>query len=166
MKKLVYLTLLAVLTLSFASCKDDDDNEWRDTNEAAFSEIAANPDYSPVTIPGGPSTVYHKVIQSGTGTENPLQTSKVKVYYKGTYYNGSVFDYGTSITDVPAEFALDGVARGFSVALQKMVVGDKWEIWIPWYLGYGSSAYQSIPAYSTLVFEVELLSITQYPSEK
>jgi len=42
-----------------------------------------------------------------------------------------------------------------------MEVGDKWEVWIPWQLGYGSSASGTIPAYTTLVFEIELISIVE-----
>jgi FKBP-type peptidyl-prolyl cis-trans isomerase len=42
-----------------------------------------------------------------------------------------------------------------------MQVGDKWEIWIPWMLGYGETGNNSIPGYTTLVFEIELLEIVE-----
>ena len=50
-------------------------------------------------------------------------------------------------------------AAHWQVALQKMHVGDKWIIYIPYTMGYGNKSVDSIPAYSTLVFEVELLGV-------
>jgi peptidylprolyl isomerase/FKBP-type peptidyl-prolyl cis-trans isomerase FklB len=50
---------------------------------------------------------------------------------------------------------------GFSTALQHMEVGDKWEVWIPWQLGYGAIGQREIKAYSTLVFEIELVDIVR-----
>jgi FKBP-type peptidyl-prolyl cis-trans isomerase len=58
---------------------------------------------------------------------------------------------------------VNGLVRGFNVALQNMVEGDKWKICIPYYLGYGTVSSGSIPAYTTLFFEIELLKINQYP---
>ena len=174
MKKKIFLWMLCLpFMLIFTSCGDDDNTntEWRETNEAAFSAIASNMEYRAVTTPGGPGAVYRKVLKSGNGTESPLSTARVKALYKGSFYDGVVFDSGTSANDVAVyfpsktatNFQNNGVIAGFSIALQNMVVGDKWEVWIPWDLGYGSSGSGSIPAYSTLVFEVELLDIEQYP---
>jgi peptidylprolyl isomerase/FKBP-type peptidyl-prolyl cis-trans isomerase FklB len=56
---------------------------------------------------------------------------------------------------------VNGVVDGFSTALQHMQVGDKWEIWIPWKLGYGESGNNSIQGYTTLVFEIELVAIVE-----
>lgn len=176
MKKKMFLWMLCLpVVLMLASCGKDDDsnNEWRNTNEAAFNKIASGTEYQPVTTPQGPGTIYRKVIKSGTGTESPLSTARVKVYYVGKFYEGTVFDPGSSETGVPAYFpdrtsatyVNNGVISGFSIALQNMVIGDKWEIWIPWDLGYGASTYGSIPGYSTLIFEVELLDFEQYPAE-
>ncbi len=160
------------LVLAFTSCKDDDDNDdtWRNTNEAAFNAVATSTEYQAVTTPEGPGTIYKKVIKSGVGTEKPIFTSTTKVFYKGMYYDKTtVFDPGTSVTGVPVTMPVytgsGGVIAGMSIALQNMVVGDKWEIWIPWDLGYGSVGKSPIPGYTTLVFEVELLSIDQYPYE-
>ena len=59
----------------------------------------------------------------------------------------------------PDALRLSDVIEGWQVALQKMHVGDKWIIYIPYTLGYGNKNTDSIPAYSTLVFEVELLAV-------
>jgi len=173
MKNLLFVLIITALTVSFTACGgDNSSNVWRNANIAAYDSITKVPGYSEILTPTGPTGVYRKVLNSGTGTEYPLQTSNVKVLYEGTYYDGTIFDVGTSQSNAPVEFSLGGqsVVRGFSFALQQMVVGDKWEIWIPYYLGYGSSDYMDpntyqiiCKAYTTLVFQVELVSITQYP---
>jgi len=177
MKNVLNLFIIFTFLLSFSACShNSSDDTWREANTSAYEAITKNPDYKALLTETGPTGVYYKVIQSGTGTEHPLQTSKVKVLYKGTYYDGTVFDAGSSNSDVPVEFSLSGQStiRGFSFAIQQMVVGDKWEIWIPYYLGYGATGYQVtdpytytyqtlIKGYTTLVFEIELASITLYP---
>ncbi|MDR3341038.1 MAG: FKBP-type peptidyl-prolyl cis-trans isomerase [Candidatus Symbiothrix sp.] len=166
------LLTIAVLLLAFASCNDSDnmDNAWQDANTEAYNAITKNPEYKALKTETGPTGVYYKVINSGEGTEHPLQTSSVKVLYKGSYYDGTVFDLGSSLNWVPSEFYLGsgGTIRGFSFALQNMVVGDKWEVWIPYYLGYGATDYYSgytlvMKGNTTLVFDLELVSITQFP---
>jgi FKBP-type peptidyl-prolyl cis-trans isomerase len=177
MKKKLFLWMLCIpLAGVLVSCGKDDNgsNEWRDTNEAAFKDIASNTQYQPVTTPQGPGTIYVKKLQSGPGTESPLSTARVKVHYVGKFYEGTVFDPGSSKDNEPRYFPdrttvkieNNGVISGFSIALQNMVIGDKWEIWIPWDLGYGSIGSGSvIPGYTTLVFEVELLDFIQYPAD-
>jgi len=173
MKNLFFLLTIAALSISFSACnKSDSTTVWKDANVNAYNAMTKTQGYTEIQVATGPSGVYKKVLNSGTGTEHPLQTSKVKVLYQGTYYDGTIFDAGNIQSNAPVEFSLAGqsVVRGFSFALQQMVVGDKWEIWIPYYLGYGSSDYVSpttyqviCKAYTTLVFQVELVSITQYP---
>jgi len=194
MKNLLYLLSLTALIVLFNACKKDNNNDaWREANINAFEAISKNPGFSALQTETGPAGIFYKVIKTGTGTEYPFQTSNVKILYKGSYYDGTVFDTGSSTNDIPIEFSLipppsfldtsllrlslytpDNISRGLSFALQNMVVGDKWEIWIPYFLGYGYSglvltdsysySYQTIvEAYSTLIYEVELVSITLYP---
>jgi FKBP-type peptidyl-prolyl cis-trans isomerase len=174
MKNVFNLLIVVALFASFSACNNDDDDlaAWREANWEAYLAIAKNLNYSELRTATGPDGIYYRIIKVGEGTEYPLQTSKVKVLYKGTYYDRTVFDAGTSGNDIPIEFSLAGhnVIRGFSFALQNMKVGDKWEIWIPHFLGYGSSGYIDqttyqtlIRGYTTLVFEVELVDITLYP---
>jgi FKBP-type peptidyl-prolyl cis-trans isomerase len=174
MKHILYL-LSIVLLCSYAACSDSDtiDVAWKNANDKAYQETAADTiNFKELKTKSGPSGIYYKIIESGDRQEavSPFQTSKVKVLYKGAYHDGNVFDLGTSLTGTPAEFSVDGTVRGFSFALQNMVAGDKWEIWIPYWLGYGYTGYISsttgetlIKGYSTLIFEVELVEITLYP---
>ena len=60
-------------------------------------------------------------------------------------------------TDVPTLLAPAGVVVGFGTALMHMVKGDHWRVVIPSYLGYGTTDKTSIPAYSTLVFDLALV---------
>ena len=172
MKKFIYLFILAIASTIFFSCneEDKDEVEWRDKNIEAYDKITVDPTFSRLTpSTGGPTGVYRRVIEKGNGIEYPYQSAKVKVNYKGSFYEGTVFDAGTSVTGVPATFRVDGVIRGFSTALQHMVVGDKWEVVIPYELGYGAYGLRDdygnilINGYSTLFFEVELLEIDQNP---
>jgi FKBP-type peptidyl-prolyl cis-trans isomerase len=176
MKKLLYLLItFTVLALPFVSCGNDDnqiDEAWVAVNEQAYKDStkAGNGYVELLTDNGGPSGVFYRVNESGTGTEYPLQTSNVKVLYAGYYYDGTVFDAGTTVTGAPTEFAISGTVRGFSFALQNMVVGDDWDICIPYYLGYGAAGktdyYGSVTfkGYTTLYFRnVKLVSITRYP---
>lgn len=102
------------------------------------------------------SGLLYKVITAGKGAM-PTVTDKVKVNYKGTLVDGTLFDKSNE----PAELRLSGVIKGWTEALQLMSVGSKWELYIPYQLGYGDqeNTQSVIKPYSALIFEVELLSI-------
>jgi FKBP-type peptidyl-prolyl cis-trans isomerase len=174
MKQLFHLLSIALLFSSVVACSNDNeiDVAWKNANEQAYQKtIADTVNFKELKTESGPSGIYYKVIKSGNRpAEFPFHTSKIKVLYKGVYCDETVFDSGTSLTGTPTEFSVDGTVRGFSFALQNMVVGDKWEIWIPYWLGYGEIGYISpttgqvlVKGYSTLVFDVELVEIILYP---
>ncbi len=76
-----------------------------------------------------------------------------------TASDGAVED-GAVARGEPAEFPVTGVIGGWIEALTLMPVGSKWELTIPHNLAYGErGAGASIPPFSTLIFEVELLDI-------
>ena len=110
------------------------------------------------------SGLQYKIISEAEGTV-PSATSSVRVNYTGSLIDGTVFDSTTSILDeveikTPVEFNLQRLIPGFTEAVQLMNEGSVYEIYIPFYLGYGARADLSdIPAYSTLVFEIELVEI-------
>ena len=103
------------------------------------------------------SGLQYKVITEGKG-EIPADTCKVKVNYKGTLIDGTEFDSSYKRNE-PTTFRANQVIKGWTEALTMMPVGSKWELYIPQDLAYGSRDQGQIKPFSTLVFEVELLSI-------
>ncbi|WP_321334275.1 FKBP-type peptidyl-prolyl cis-trans isomerase [uncultured Bacteroides sp.] len=104
-----------------------------------------------------PSGLQYKIITKGTGAV-PADTCKVKVNYRGTLIDGTEFDSSYSRKE-PTTFRANQVIKGWTEALTMMPVGSKWEIYVPQELGYGSRESGKIKPFSTLIFEVELLSI-------
>ena len=104
------------------------------------------------------SGLQFRVLTQGTGPI-PARKDHVRVHYTGKLIDGTVFDSSVQRGE-PAEFPVSGVIAGWIEALTLMPVGSKWELTIPQNLAYGErGAGASIPPYSTLVFEVELLEI-------
>ena len=108
-----------------------------------------------ITLPDG---LQYKVLNSGNGPK-PKETDKVKCNYIGTLINGTEFDNSYK-RGQPATFAVNGVIKGWTEALQLMHVGDKWQLFIPYNLAYGEQGRSPrIPPAATLIFEIELLGI-------
>ncbi|QKJ88806.1 Peptidyl-prolyl cis-trans isomerase [Paramixta manurensis] len=104
------------------------------------------------------SGLQFSVIKQGEG-EIPSRQDRVRVHYTGKLIDGTVFDSSVARGE-PAEFPVSGVIAGWIEALTLMPVGSKWELTIPHNLAYGErGAGASIPPFSTLIFEVELLEI-------
>jgi FKBP-type peptidyl-prolyl cis-trans isomerase len=105
-----------------------------------------------------PSGLQYKILKQGEGPK-PTTADQVTCNYKGTLLNGKEFDSSYKRGE-PATFPVGQVIKGWTEALQLMPVGSKWELYIPADLAYGSKqAGPDITPGSTLVFEVELLSI-------
>ena len=104
------------------------------------------------------SGLQYRIVKAGKG-KVPASDSKVKVHYKGTLIDGTQFDSSYDRKE-PAVFGANQVIKGWTEALTMMPVGSKWELFIPQELGYGAQgAGADIKPFSTLIFEVELLSI-------
>jgi FKBP-type peptidyl-prolyl cis-trans isomerase FklB len=104
---------------------------------------------------------YEVVTAAAEAGTKPAATDTVSVHYHGTLTDGSVFDSSVE-RGTPAEFPVNRVIAGWTEALQLMSVGDKWKLFIPADLAYGTqSPSPKIPANSALVFEVELLDVKQ-----
>ncbi|MEA2110632.1 MAG: FKBP-type peptidyl-prolyl cis-trans isomerase [Campylobacterota bacterium] len=105
-----------------------------------------------------PSGLQYKVIKSGSG-KSPKLTDTVVTHYHGTLIDGTVFDSSYDRGEA-VSFPINGVIKGWTEALQKMKVGDKWQLVIPSELAYGDrGAPPSIVPGATLLFDVELLKI-------
>lgn len=109
-----------------------------------------------------PSGLQYKVL---TATEGPKPTAQdtVKVHYKGTLLDGTVFDSSIDRGE-PIEFPLGQVIPGWTEGVQLMSIGSKYKLFVPYNLGYGEQGTQGgpIPGYATLTFEVELLGIKTF----
>ena len=132
--------------------------------------------YAKDSTVSGKSTdsIYVYILRQGTGSGCPLSTDSCRIFYRGrlipseTYTEGYVFSHsGQSTryeeifnlkTAVPSMLRASTAVKGFGTALQHMHIGDIWRVYVPYDLGYGSTAQTSIPSYSTLVFEIQLLS--------
>jgi peptidylprolyl isomerase/FKBP-type peptidyl-prolyl cis-trans isomerase FklB len=169
MKKHFYLLLLLCSVTFILSCSKSDDNEvidevWKSANEETFSKLTFDPEYSRIISLSNMGHIYYKVIKKGTGSKPVYYTSRVKAYYTGSLIDGTIFDRAEYPDHLPGEFAVNQVIDGWKTALQYMREGDRWEIWIPQELGYGTAAQEtngvvSIPAYSTLKFEIEVVKV-------
>lgn len=123
--------------------------------EAGKAFLATNKNKEGVkTLPSG---LQYKVLSEGNGP-TPQASDKVKVHYRGTMINGAEFDSSYS-RGGPATISVNGVLRGWTEALLQMNEGAKWQIFVPAALAYGERSYNIIPPNSTLIFELELLSI-------
>ena len=104
------------------------------------------------------SGLQYEVIKTGKGAK-PTLNDQVTTHYHGTLIDGTVFDSSVE-RGQPASFPVSGVIKGWTEALQLMSVGSKWRLFVPHGLGYGErGAGPQIGPYSTLIFEVELISI-------
>lgn len=118
--------------------------------------------------------VYCNVLQQGDGADSPMFNDTVLVNYRGrliptkTYPEGYIFDQSyvgelDPAVDVPVSLSLSGCVRGWVTAVTEMAKGttltngDIWRIYIPSELGYGATEQTAIPAYSTLVFDINLV---------
>lgn len=146
--------MVSLLTMyGLTSCTGDNDTEWRDANIAYMKTISAKPGIKVIgdSLNGYPG-IYYEVLKEGNGIR-PIRGNVVNVAYKGWLYND------TSAFDSSVDYDLrvgTKVIEGWSVAIENMHVGDKWRVYIPYNLGYGSTGTTSIPGYSTLIFEIYL----------
>jgi FKBP-type peptidyl-prolyl cis-trans isomerase FklB len=108
-----------------------------------------------VTLESG---LQYEVIKTGEGAK-PTLNDQVTTHYHGTLIDGTVFDSSVERGE-PASFPVSGVIKGWTEALQLMNVGSKWRLFVPYDLAYGErGAGPKIGPFTTLIFEVELISI-------
>ncbi len=133
----------------------------RKAGEAFLAENKTKPGIKThtVTLPNGTTAEFqYKVLTNGTG---PIPTSNdvVNVNYRGTLIDGKEFDSSARHGGKPAKFAVRGVVPGWTAALEMMPVGSTWEVYLPSTLAYGDNGQRGIEPGSTLVFQMELVSI-------
>ena len=183
----ILLTFTLSVLLGLTSCEENTEvgefDNWQQRNTQFVDSIAAVArantygDWKIFLVEGLDTAkqwsndyyVYCQVLEEGNGTEHPLFTDSVVVNYSGrlmpsaTYPDGFKFDssYTGELNpsfNVPVGMPLSGTVPGFYTAIQHMVDGDIWKVYIPYVLGYGAAGSSSIPGYSTLVFDINLVS--------
>lgn len=127
------------------------DNSYKLRNQEFLQEYAQRPGVK--TMFNG---VMYRELSRGKGPK-PSAKSYVTVHYVGKLINGKVFDQTQK--GRPASFRLGDLITGWITAMREMPLGSRWEVVIPYHLGYGSRASGPIKAYSTLIFDITLLAI-------
>ncbi len=143
--------------------------DWRAYRTYALTEDAAATATDSICV---------QVLHHGTGSGFPLYTDSIRINYIGRLIpnplsedeaartQGRVFDHSGLSRDSadvfdpdfsqPATLLVSNNVEGFTTAVMRMRIGDLWRIYIPQELGYGDRSVSIIPAYSTLVYDVQL----------
>ncbi len=108
------------------------------------------------------SGLQYRIVAEGSG-KMPKSTDTVTVHYRGTLIDGTEFESSYS-RGKPATFGVGRVIAGWTEALQMMKEGARWQLFIPSKLAYGDKRTGNIEPNSTLIFDVELISVQ--PSEQ
>lgn len=184
---LAFMAMAMLVSCSETTGEDGEFNNWRSRNDTYFQGLYATAQqkigsgdaswkiYKNWSLEDAAATkaenhIVVQVLQAGTGSGSPLYTDSVKVHYRGrlmpsaNYPQGYVFDQSykddlNPATAKAAKLSVGGMVDGFTTALQQMHIGDRWQVYIPYALGYGAATSNtSIPAYSTLVFDIQLVA--------
>lgn len=139
--------------------RSESEKAFKVNKEAGEAYLAENKQKAGVQVT--PSGLQFEVLVEGDG-EKPGATSSVTVHYHGTLIDGTVFDSSVE-RGQPATFGVNQVIPGWTEALQLMSKGSKFRLFIPQELAYGASPHPGGPIepYMALIFEVELLDVTQ-----
>ena len=106
------------------------------------------------------SGLQYEVLVEGNGSI-PTDNDEVQVHYHGTLVDGEVFDSSVERGEPSSRGVSGGDVKGLTEALKLMKVGSKWKLSIPPDIAYGENGSNSIGPEETLIFEVELLGITE-----
>ncbi|MCC7030066.1 MAG: FKBP-type peptidyl-prolyl cis-trans isomerase [Chitinophagaceae bacterium] len=151
MKKIIICSMVAFTFLQACS-KKKECNE--NTTQAPATEVTALRDYltaNSITTKEDSRGFFYIITDSVFG-DKPTTCDNIRIAYKGTLLNGSVFDQSNSQT-----FTLSNLIAGWQQALPLIGIGGSITIYLPPTLAYGSKASGSIPANSNLKFEIDLL---------
>jgi len=126
------------------------------SNQEGLDFLAANAkNEGVISLPSG---LQYKVLKKGSGAYHPTADSSCSCHYEGKLISGEVFDSSHDRGE-PTDFAPNGVIDGWTEAMQLMVEGDKFELYMPSELGYGDEGADPIPGGTALIFQMEILEI-------
>ncbi len=147
---------------------DAGDTSWKIILNYTYQN-QTNPSGTPPTYRPDQYIIVHE-LEKGTGAGTPLYTDSVHIHYRGrllpstTYTAGFITetswdtDNFNPLTARPAQMRVSKTVDGFATALQNMHIGDHWMVYVPYRLGYGVRKNPRVPAYSTLIFDLRLVS--------
>lgn len=105
------------------------------------------------------SGLQYKIENPGNAEVMATAQDTVEVHYVGTLLDGTKFDSSYDRGET-AKFPLNRVIKGWTEGMQLVGEGGKITLWVPYELGYGPRAMgPNLPAYSTLIFDVELVKV-------
>ena len=109
-----------------------------------------------VTLPDG---IQYRVIEQGTGTVHPTLNSTVTLHYRASLMNGLEFD-SSFARGKPVTFKVKDMIKGWQAILPRMVVGDRWQVYVPPQLAFGATGQPPrIGPNEALVFELKILDV-------
>lgn len=149
MYKILNIFVILAILISLSSCNKE---------QQEIDERNAYLEENNITVSPTESGLYYIETEVGTGAQ-PQVEDIVTVHYTGKFLNGEVFD--SSVDSTPIEFLLGAgrVIKGWDEGIALMKEGGKATLIIPSDLAYGENGSNSIPGYSTLIFEVELIEV-------
>ncbi len=178
-----HFILVSCTLMVMASCSEKSDvveefHDWKNKNEKYFEAAYLANDYDfklkkySLREELTPKSTDYILVEKLSDSEvyddqRPFLNDTVQIHYVGTLIPSTTYTTGLEFDKsyqnpfnfenaVPRTFAVNSVVSGFGTALLNMHRGEHWLVTIPYQLGYGSVANGSIPAYSTLIFEIRL----------
>ncbi len=151
MKKIIVLAMLVVSVT--AACKKKKDCP-ENTTQAPETEIVNLRNYlsaNSISTKEDSRGFFYVITDSVFGSK-PTTCDNIRIAYKGSLLNGTVFDQSTSQV-----FTLSNLIVGWQQAVPLIGIGGSITIYLPPSLAYGDKASGSIPANSNLKFEIDLL---------
>ena len=143
-----------IMLQDFFSKKQKEEAQAHIAEGKAYLDAIAKKEGVVVTKSG----LQYEVLQEGTG-KSPKATDTVRCHYEGRLLDGTIFDSSYKRGE-PADFGLNQVIPGWTEGVQLMKEGAKFRFTIPYLLAYGEQgAGSSIPPFSTLIFDVELIKV-------
>ena len=143
------LILLAVL----AAPAHADDPPSAAANRAFLADNAGKPG---VTVL--PSGLEFRILRNGFGN-HPTAADFAEFSYSTRLINGKVVDSASS--DLPANLQVSNLMRGLNEAVQRMQVGDRWELVVPAELALGAKGNSAVPPNQTLIFDITLMAVSR-----
>jgi FKBP-type peptidyl-prolyl cis-trans isomerase FkpA len=154
----VLLFFVVAVLFSLGSC-DPARKYEKAESEAISNYLSSNPSD---TFKLEPSGLYYLNVLTGTG-RTPVVHDTAHVVYTGKFLNGTVFDSNAGQADLVFPVGESALIPGFDEGITYMKEGGKATFLIPSKLAYGTQGYYSIPGYTALLYDVQLVKVIPGP---